>query len=66
MYETKCWTIVSVVEMKILCQMCGKTKYDKIINDNMRGSVGVAYIEEKYWKIDLGGLCMQRENLQVL
>lgn len=36
--------------------MCGKTRYDTIINENIRESVGVAPIVEKIVEINLGGL----------
>lgn len=63
LYVTKCWALkkqhenkVSVVEMMMLCWMCSNTKHNKIINDNIRGIVGVAPIVKKWWRIDFGGL----------
>lgn len=54
LYGTKCWTVnnqhenkVSVTEMRMLRWMCSKSKRDKIRNDNIRESVGVAPTVEK-------------------
>lgn len=45
---------ISVEDMKMLCLMCGTTRHDKIINDNIIKSVGVTYIvknmiENRLW-----------------
>lgn len=50
----KCWTLknqhknkVSVADMRILHWMCGKTRKDMIINENIRESVrGITYNRE--------------------
>ncbi|KAM2202787.1 hypothetical protein ACFX1R_002455 [Malus domestica] len=38
---------MGVADMRMLCGMCGHTRKDKIGNDDFRGKVGVAEIEEK-------------------
>lgn len=43
--------------------MRGKTKHDMVRNDNIRDSVLVIPIIEKWGGIDFGGLGMERENL---
>jgi len=47
LYGTKCWMVksqhknkVSVAEITTLCWMCGKTRRDKIRNDDIRESRG--------------------------
>ena len=54
LYGTECWTIkkqhthkISVAEMRMLRWMCGKTRINKIRNENIRSLVGVAPIEDK-------------------
>ena len=54
LYGTKCWAIkkqhtqkISVVEMRILKWMCGKTRMDKVRNEDIRSLVGGAPIENK-------------------
>lgn len=61
LYEIECWTIknqpenkVSVIKMKILCRIYGKTGYDKIRNGNIKESDVVTLIVKKLWKICLG------------
>ncbi|KAM2298110.1 hypothetical protein ACFXTI_000109 [Malus domestica] len=50
----ECWAVnhqhvhkMGVVEMRMLCWMCGHTLKDKIRNEDIRGKVGVAKIEGK-------------------
>jgi len=50
LYETECWAVknqhenkVSATEMKMLCWICGKTRQDRIRNDNIRESYGSSY-----------------------
>jgi hypothetical protein len=48
-YGTECWTVKNqhgnkVNEMRMLCWMCGKTRWDKIRNVNTIKIVGVAPI----------------------
>lgn len=54
LYETKCWMVKNphenkarVVDMMMLCWMCGKTRQDKIKNKNIINSVGVAHTVKK-------------------
>jgi hypothetical protein len=54
LYGTECWAVksqhenqVSVVEMRMLRWMSGKTRHDRIRNDTIRERVGVAPIVEK-------------------
>ena len=54
LYGTECWTIkkqhtqkISVAEMRMLRWMCGKTRMDKVRNEDIRSLVGVAPIEDK-------------------
>lgn len=54
LYGTECWAArqqhlhkVSVAEMRMLRWMCGKTRKDRIRNENIRERVGVAPIEDK-------------------
>lgn len=37
----------------MLCLMCDKTRWDKIKNNNIWESVGVAPIIKKWWKFNL-------------
>ena len=54
LYGTECWAIkkqhthkISVAEMRMLRWMCGKTRMDKVRNEDIRSLVGVAPIEDK-------------------
>jgi hypothetical protein len=54
LYGTECWAVksqheskVSVVEMRMLRWMSGKTRHDRIRNDTIRERTGVAPIVEK-------------------
>ncbi|KAM1659569.1 hypothetical protein ACFX2K_002661 [Malus domestica] len=51
LYGTECWAVkhqhVGVVEMRMLRWMYGHTRKDKIMNEDIRGKVGVAEIEGK-------------------
>ena len=54
LYGTECWAVksqheskVSVVKMRMLCWMSGKTRQDRIRNDTISERVGVAPIVEK-------------------
>ena len=54
LYGTECWAIkkqhthkISVAEMRILRWMCGKTRMDKVRNEDIRSLVGVAPVEDK-------------------
>ena len=54
LYGTECWANkkqntqkISVTEMRMLRWMCGKTRMDKVRNEDTRSLVGVAPIEEK-------------------
>jgi hypothetical protein len=38
---------ISVVEMRRLCWVCGKVRYDRIRDDNIRERFGVGHIVEK-------------------
>ena len=38
---------MSVAEMRILRWICGKTRKDKVRNEDIRGQVGIAPIEDK-------------------
>ena len=38
---------ISVTEMRMLRWMCGKTKMDKIRNEDIRSLIGIAPIEDK-------------------
>lgn len=38
--------------------MCGKTRQDKIRNDNIKEMVGITPRREKWWEIDFGGFDM--------
>jgi hypothetical protein len=70
LYGTESWTVknhhenkISLAEMRMFCWMCGKTRQDKIRNANHRERIGVALIVERWWKPDLDGLSMWREDL---
>jgi len=54
LYGSECWALkgqqehkIGVAEMRMLRWMCGHTRKDKIRNEQIRGRVGVAPIEEK-------------------
>ena len=54
LYGTECWAIkkqhthkISVAEMRMLRWMYGKTRMDKVRNEDIRSLVGVAPIEDK-------------------
>ena len=54
MYGTECWAVdrkieqrMSVAEMRMLWWMSGVTREDKIRNEYIRGSIGVASIVDK-------------------
>jgi hypothetical protein len=38
---------LSIVEIRMLCWMCGKTRQNRIKNDDIRYIVGVVHIVEK-------------------
>ena len=53
-YSSECWAVkktheqkLRAAEMKMLRMMCGVTKRDRVRNEYIRGSVGVASIEDK-------------------
>jgi hypothetical protein len=54
MYDVECWATkgqhvqkMSVTEMRMLRWICGHTRKDRIINDDIRDKLGVAPIQEK-------------------
>ena len=54
LYGTECWTNkkqhtqkISITEMRMLRWMCGKTKMDKVRNEDIHSLVGVTPIEDK-------------------
>ena len=54
LYGAECWPTkrrhvqqLGVAEMRMLRWMCGHTRKDRVRNDDIRDSVGVAPIEEK-------------------
>jgi hypothetical protein len=54
LYSAKCWPTkrrhvqqLSVAEMRTLRWCCGHTRRDRVWNDDIRDSVGVAPIDEK-------------------
>ena len=54
LYDTKCWAVkhqhvykMGVTEMRMFCWMCGHTRNDKIMNEDIRGKIGGAEIERK-------------------
>jgi hypothetical protein len=54
MYGAGCWATkgqhvqkMSVAEMRMLRWICGHTRKDRIINDDIRDKLGVAPIQEK-------------------
>jgi len=54
LYDTECWAIkryhaqkMSVAEMRMLRWICGKTRRDKMRNEDILIKIGVASIEEK-------------------
>ena len=54
LYGTECWAVkhqhvhkMGVAEMRMLRWMCGHTRKDKIRNEDIRGTVGVAEIVGK-------------------
>ena len=53
-YSAECWAVkgnheqkLSVAEMKMLRMMCGVTRWDRLRNEYVRGSVGVDSIRDK-------------------
>jgi len=54
LYRVECWPIkksqvqrLRVAEMRMIHWICGHTRLDKIINEVIRGKIGVASIEDK-------------------
>jgi Reverse transcriptase (RNA-dependent DNA polymerase) len=54
MYSVECWTIkgqhvhkMSVTEMRMLHWICGHTRKDRIINNDIRDKLGITPIQEK-------------------
>jgi hypothetical protein len=54
MYDVECWATkrqhiqkISVVEIRILCWICGHTSKDRIRNDDIRDKFMVEPIQEK-------------------
>ena len=54
LYDLECWTIkksqvrkLMVVEMRMIRWMCGYTRLDRLWNETIRKSVGVAPTEDK-------------------
>jgi hypothetical protein len=54
LYGAECWPTkrrhiqqLSVVEIRILCWICGHTRLDRVRNDDIRDRLGVAPIEDK-------------------
>ena len=54
LYGTECWAVkkqyvskMNVAEMRMLRQMCSKTRRNKIMNERIRKMIEVAAIEEK-------------------
>ena len=53
LYGVECWPKkihvqqISVVEMRMLRWICGHTRRDRVLNDDIRDGLGVAPIEEK-------------------
>ncbi|XP_050137092.1 uncharacterized protein LOC126612666 [Malus sylvestris] len=54
LYGTECWAMkhqhvhkMGVAEIRMLRGMCGHTRKDKIVNEDIRGKVGVAEVEGK-------------------
>ena len=57
LYGTECWTSkkqhtqkISIVEMRMLRWMCGKTRMNKVKNKYIRNLIGIASIEDKMRK----------------
>ena len=55
LYGAECWPTkrrhvqqLSVVEMRMLCWICGHTRMDRVRNDDIRDRLGIAPIEEKF------------------
>ena len=53
-YGMECWAVkhqhvhkMNIEEMRMLRWMCGHTRKDKIRNEDIRGKIGVADIEDK-------------------
>jgi hypothetical protein len=46
--------------------MCGKTRQDKIRNENIGERVGVAPKQKRWWKLSLGGMSMWRKDLLIM
>jgi len=53
---------MNVAEMRMLKWMSGVTREDRIRNEYVRGSIGVASIVAKMRENRLGGLVMLREE----
>jgi hypothetical protein len=54
MYGAECWATkgqhiqkMSVAEMRMLCWICGHTRWDRIKNDDIRDELGIASIQKK-------------------
>ena len=54
LYGTECWAVkkqyeskMNVTEIRMLRWMCGKTRSDKVRNEQIRKMIKVALIEEK-------------------
>jgi hypothetical protein len=54
LYRAECWPTkrrhiqqLSVVEMRMLCWICGHTRLDRVRNDDIHNRLGVAPIKEK-------------------
>jgi len=54
MYRMECWPIkkshvqrMRVAEMRMICWMCGYTRFDRIRNEMIKGKIEVASIEDK-------------------
>jgi len=42
-----------VAKMRMICWICGHTRFDKIRNEVIRGKIGVASIEDKMGDVRL-------------
>lgn len=67
MYGFKYWTLnkkrikVKVTYMRMLRWMCGVNKSDRKNNENIKGSLGVMNVAEKWEKIDWDDLDLYYE-----